>query len=167
MANRWRKMETMTDFIFWGSIITADCDFSHEIKRCLPLVRKPMTNPDSVLKIRNITLSAKVCLVKAMGSPVVMYECETWTIKKAEHQRIDASELWCWRTLQSPLEWKETKAASPKGNHSWIFIRRTDAEAAAPKLWPPDAKSWLTGKDPDAGKDWRQKKRVAEDEMVR
>ena len=86
-------METMTDFIFWGSIITADCDFSHEIKRCLPLVRKPMTNPDSVLKIRNITLSAKVCLVKAMGSPVVMYECETWTIKTAEHQRIDASEL--------------------------------------------------------------------------
>ena len=84
MANRWRKMETMTDFIFWGSIITADCDFSHEIKRCLPLVRKPMTNPDSVLKIRNITLSAKVCLVKAMGSPVVMYGCESWTVKKAE-----------------------------------------------------------------------------------
>ena len=89
MANRWRKMETMTDFIFWGSIITADCDFSHEIKRCLPLVRKPMTNPDSVLKIRGMILPTKICIVKAMVFPIVMYGCDSWTTKETERQRID------------------------------------------------------------------------------
>ena len=164
MGKQWKQWQTL---FYWAPKITVDSDCSHEIKRGLLLRRKAMTNPDSVLKGRDITLLTKVCMVKAMGSPVVMYECETWTIKKAEHQRIDASELWCWRTLQSPLEWKETKAASPKGNHSWIFIRRTDAEAAAPKLWPPDAKSWLTGKDPDAGKDGRrEEKGTPEDEML-
>ena len=92
-------METVTDFIFLGSKSTADGDFSHEIKKCLLLGRKAMTNLDSLLKIRDITLLTKVCLVKAMVFPVVMYGCESWTIKKAECWRTDASELWCWRRL--------------------------------------------------------------------
>ena len=92
-------METVTDFIFWDSKITADGDCSHEIKGCLLLGRKAMTNLDSFLKSRYITLPTKVHLVKAMFFPVVMYECETWTIRKAEHQRTDAFELWCWRRL--------------------------------------------------------------------
>ena len=90
-------METVTDFICLGSKITADGDCSHEIKRCLLLGRKVMTNLDSTLKSRDITLPTKVCLVKAMVFPVVMYGCETWTVKKAKHRRIDAFELWCWR----------------------------------------------------------------------
>ena len=92
-------METVTDFIFLGSKITADCDCSHEIKRCLLLERKVMANLGSILKSRDITLATKVRLVKAMVFPVVMYGCESWTVKKAEHQRIDAFELWCWRRL--------------------------------------------------------------------
>ena len=92
-------METVTDFIFLGSKITADGDCSHEIKRRLLLERKALTNLDSILKSRDITLPTKVCLVKAMVFPVVMYGCESWTIKKAEHWRIDAFELWCWRRL--------------------------------------------------------------------
>ena len=92
-------VETVSDFIFWGSKITADGDCSHEIKRRLLLGRKAMTNLDIVLKSRNITLPTKVRLVKAMVFPTVMYECESWTIKKAEHRRIDAFELWCWRRL--------------------------------------------------------------------
>ena len=92
-------VETVADFIFLGSKITADGDCSHEIKRCLLLGRKVMTNLDSILKSRDVTLPTKVCLVKAMVFPVVMYRCESWTIKKAEHQRIDAFELWCWRRL--------------------------------------------------------------------
>ena len=99
MANGWETMETVTDFIFLGSKITADGDFSLEIKRCLLLGRKVTTNLDSMLKRRDITLPTKVHLVKAMVLPVVMYGCESWTIKKAEHQRIDAFELWCWRRL--------------------------------------------------------------------
>ena len=97
MANRWETMETVTDFIFLGSKITADGDCSHEIKRHLLLGRKAMTNLDSVLKSTDITLLTKVHLVKAMVYPVVMYGCESWTRKKAERRRIDAFELWCWR----------------------------------------------------------------------
>ena len=93
------RVETVSDFIFLGSKITADGDCSHTIKRCLHLRRKVMTNLDSILKSRDITLSTKVHLVKAMVFLVVMYECESWTIKKAEHRRIDAFELWCWRRL--------------------------------------------------------------------
>ena len=99
MANRWETMETVTDFIFLGSKITVDSDCSHEIKRCLFLGRKAMTNLDSILKSRYITLPTKICLVKAMVFPVVMYGGESWTIKKVECQRIDAFELWCWRRL--------------------------------------------------------------------
>ena len=126
-----------------------------------------MTNLDSILKSRNITLPTKVCLVKAMVIPVVMDGCESWTIKKAERRRIDVFELWCWRKLfESRLDCKEIQPVNPKGNQSWIFTGRTDAEAETPKLWPPDEKSWLIGKDPDAGKDWRQEKGTTEDEMV-
>ena len=95
MVNRWGKIETVIDFIFLGLKITADGDCSHEIKRCLLLGRKVMTNLNSILKSRDITLPAKVQLVKAMVFPVVMYVCESWTLKKAEHQRIDAFELYC------------------------------------------------------------------------
>ena len=95
MANRWETMETVRDFIFLGSKITADGDCSHEIKRCLLLARKAMTNLDSILKSRDITLLTKVHLVKAMVFPVIMYGCESWTIKKAERRRIDAFEVWC------------------------------------------------------------------------
>ena len=99
MGNRWETVEAVSDFIFLGSKITADGDCSHEIKNRLLLGRKAMTNLDSILKSRDITLPTKVHLVKAMVFPVVMYGCESWTIKKAEHRRIDAFELWCWRRL--------------------------------------------------------------------
>ena len=102
-----------------------------------------------------------------MVFPVVMYGCESWTIKKAECRRIDAFQLWCWRRLLSPLDCKEIKPVNPKGNQPWIFIGRTDAETEAPILWPPDVKSRLIGKNPDAGKDWRQEEKgTTEDEMV-
>ena len=110
--------KTVADFIFLGSKITADGDCSHEIKRCLLLGRKVMTNLDSILKSRDITLPTNVCLVKPMVFPVVMYGCECWTIKKAECQRIDAFELWCWRrkTLERPLDCKEIQPVRPKGD---------------------------------------------------
>ena len=133
--------ETVAEFIFLGSKITADGDCSHEIKRSLLLRRKVMTNLDSILKSGDITLSTKVCLVKAMVFPVVMYGCESWAIKKTECQRIDAFELWCWRRLLSPLDCKEIQPVHPKGDQSWVFIGRTDVEAETPVLWPPDVKS--------------------------
>ena len=125
-------VKTVADFIFLGSKITADGDCSHEIKRRLLFERKVMTNPDSILKNEDITLPTNIHLIKASVFPVVMYGCESWTIKKAEHQRIDAFELWCWRRL-------------------WVIFGRTDVEAETPVLWPPDAKSSLIGKDSDAG----------------
>ena len=170
-------METGTDFLFLGSKITADGDSSHEIKRHLLLRRKAMTNLDSILKsitsptLRHllwvITLPTKVHLVKAMFFPVVMYGCESWTIKKAEHWRIDAFKLWCWRRLFRVPFCKEIKPVNSKGNQSWIFIGRTAANAETPVLWSPDMKKWLTGKDLDAGKDWRWgEKGTTEDEIV-
>ena len=109
-----KTMETVTGFILLDSKMTAD----GEIKRCLLLKRKSMMNLDSVLKSREITLPTKVCLVKAMVFPVVMYECESRTMRKAECRRIDAFELWCWRTLESPLDCKEIKPVNPKRNQS-------------------------------------------------
>ena len=99
-----------------------------------------MTNLDSILKSRDITLPTKVCLVKAMVFPVVIYGFESWTIKKAELQGIDGFELWCWRKLESPLDFKEIQPVHPEGDQSWVFIGRTDVEDETPVLWPPDAK---------------------------
>ena len=125
-----------------------------------------MTNLDSVLKIRYITLPINIHIVKVMVFPVVMYGCESCTIKKAEYQRIDAFELWYWRNLKSPLDSKEIKPVNTKGNQLWISIERTDAEAL-PIFWPPDVNNWLIGKDPDARKDWGQEEKVVtEDGMV-
>ena len=150
-------METVSDFIFLGSEITADGDCSHEIKRRLLLGRKVMMNLDSILKSRDITLPTKVRLVKAFSSGHVrMWELdceESWAPKN-----------WCFwtmvlgKTLEIPLDGKEIQSVHSKGNQSWIFIGRTNAEAETPILWPPDAKNWLIGNDPDAGKDWRQEK---------
>ena len=125
-------------------------------------------NLESIFKTRDVTLPTKVNIVKAMVFPVVMYGCERWTIKEGW-----VPKNWCFqtvgleKTLESPLDCKELQPVNPTGNQPWIFIRRTDAEVEAPILWPPDAKSWLTGKDPDTGKDWgHEEKRVTEDEMV-
>ena len=131
----------MTDFLLLSSKITVDCDCSHKIKRWLFLERKAMTKLDGMLKSRDITLLTKVYIVKAMVFPVVINRYETWTIKNTEQQRIDAFELWCWRRLESPLDSKENKPVNSKGNQPRIFIGRTDGEANAPVLWPPDAKS--------------------------
>ena len=143
-------MEAMTDFIFLGSKITAHSDCSHEIKRHLLLGRKAMTNLDSVLKSRNITLLTKVHIIKAIFFPVAMYRCESWTIKKAEHQRTDAFELWCWRRL---LRVPQTARRSNQSVLKEINPEYSlDAEAKAPILWPPDGNSQLIGKASDAGK---------------
>ena len=113
-----------------------------------------MTNLNSILKSRDISLPTKVHLVKAMIFPVVMYVCESWTIKKTERRRIDAFKVWCWRRLlKSPLDCKEIQPVHPKGDQSWVFIGRTDTEAETPILWSPDSKNQLIRKDPDAGKD--------------
>ena len=153
MANRWGNNGNSEKLYFGG----LQNHSSHEIKRPLLLERKAMTNLDSILKSRGITLPTKVHLVKAMVFSVVMYGCESWTIKKAEHWRIYAFELWCWRRLESPLDCKEIQPVHPKGNQSWIFIGRTEGET--PKLWPPDVRNWLIRKDPDAGKYWRQEEK--------
>ena len=148
-------METVTDFIFLGSKITVD-------GACI-LVRKVMTNLVSILKSRDITLLTKVYIVKAMVFPVVIHGCESCIIKKVEHWRIDAFELWCWRRLLRG----EIKPVSTKGNQPWIFMGRYDTGAEAPILWPPDAKSQLIGKDPGTGKDWGEgDSGVTEDEMA-
>ena len=146
-------MKTMTDFIFLGSKITMDSDCNHEIKICLLLGRKAMTNLDSIFKSRGITLPTKVHLVKAM-----VFSCgHVWMWE------LDCKEGWApkngcfWtvvleKTLESPLDCNEIQPVHPKRNQFWIFIGRTDVEAEIPILWAPDAKNWLIGKDPDAGK---------------
>ena len=131
--------ETVANFIFGGSKITADSDCSHEIKRCLLLGRKVMTNLDSILKSRDITLPTKLHLVKAMVFPVVMYGCESWTVKKAEHRKIDAFELWCWRRV--PWTARRSNQSILKGDQSWVFIGRPNVEAETPILWLPHAKT--------------------------
>ena len=163
MANRWR-----TNGQCGGSKITAYGDCSHGIKRRLLLGRKVMTNLDSILKSRDITLPTKVHLVKAMVFPVVMYGCESWTVKKAERRKN-----WCFwtvvleKTLESPLDCKEIQPVHPKGVQSWMFIGGTDAEAETPIFLPPHGKSWIIGKDPDAGRDWGQEEKgTTEDEMA-
>ena len=168
MANRWGNSGNSGRLNFGGSKITADGDCSHEIKRHLLLGKKVMTNLDSILKSRDVTLPTKVHLVKVNGftsSHVWMWELnykESWARKN-----------WCFwtvvleKTLESPLDCKEIQPVHPKGNHSWIFIGRTDAEAETPIIWPPDAKNWLIWKDPDTENDWRwEQKGMTEDEMV-
>ena len=112
-----------------------------KFKDAYSLKEKFMTNLDSILKSRDMTLPEKVHLVKAMVFPVVMYGCESWTIKKAEHRRIDAFELWYWRRLESPLDCKEIQPVHSEGDQPWVFIGKTDAEAETPIVWPPDVKS--------------------------
>ena len=159
--------ETVTGFIFIGSKITADGDFSHEIKRCLLLGRKAINNPDSILKSRDITLLTKARLVKAM----FFSSSHTW-MWELDHKEGWVPKNWCFWTvvlekiLENPLDCKEIQPVHPK-DQSWIFIGRTDAEAEAPILWPPDVKNWFIRKDPDAGKHWRQEeKQTTEDETV-
>ena len=158
MGKRWKQWETL----FWGTpkllqIVSA----AMKLKDAYSLGKKAMTNLDSILKSRDITLPTKIRVVKPMAFPVVMYGFESWTLtKKSEHRRIDAFELWCWRRFLRVL-WmaKEIKPVNTKGNQSRVFIGRTDAEAEAPILWPPDEKNWLIGKHPDAGKDWSREEK--------
>ena len=168
MANRWGYSGNSERFIFLGSKITADGDCSHEIKRCLLLGRKVKTSLDSILKSRDITLLTKVHIAKAM----VFFHSHVW-LSELDHKESWAPKNWCFWTvllekaLENPLDCKKIQPVHPKGNQSWLFTGRTDAEAEAPSLWPPDAKSWLIWKDPDAGKDWRQEEKgTTEDEMV-
>ena len=165
MGKQWKQWLTL---FFWGSQVTADGDCSREIKRCLFLGGKVMTNLDSILKSRDITFVNKGPSSQGYGfssSHVWMWELdceESWALKN-----------WCFwtvvleKTLESPLDFKEIQPVHPKGDQSWVFIGRTDVEAETPILWPPDAKSWLIWKDPNAGKDWRwEKKGMTENDMV-
>ena len=134
--------ERVSDFILGGSKITADGDCSHEIKRRLLLGRKVMTNLESIFKSRDITLPTKVHLVKAMVFPVVMYGCESWTVKKAECQRMDAFDpVVLEKTLERPLDCKEIQPIHSEGDQPWDFFGRNDAKAETPVLWPPHVKS--------------------------
>ena len=164
MANRWGDSGNSDRLYLFG--LQNHC--SHEIKRGLLLGRKVMTNLDRILKSKDITLPTKVHLVKAMVFPVVTYWCESWTIRKAEHQRTDVFELCCWKgLLRVPWTARRSNQSIHKRNQPWIFIGRTDAEAETPILWPPDAKNWFIWKEPDAGKDWRrEEKGTTEDEVV-
>ena len=147
MGKQWKQWQTL----FWGAPKSLQM-VTEAMKLKDTCSLKVKLWPTYILKSRDITLPAKVCLVKTMVFPVVMYGCESWTIKKAEHQRTDAFELVLEKTLASPLDCKEIKPINPKGNQSWIFIGRTDAESETPIRWPPDAKTWLIWKDPDAGR---------------
>ena len=166
MLNRWVKSGNSDRCYFlWLQNHWEQC-CSHKIERYLLLGRKAMTNLDSILKSRDITLLTKVHIVRAMAFPIVMYRTESWTIKKAVPPKD-----WCFqfvleKTLESPLDSKELKPVKPKENQPWMFFGRTDAEAPIP--WLLDVKSRLIGKDTDAGKDWRQEEKgEIEDEVVR
>ena len=161
MGKQWKQW----DIIFLGSKITAVGDFSHEIKRCFLLGRKAMTSLDSILESIDITLPAKVHLVKAMFFPVIMYRCEIWTIKKAEHQRIDAFELWCWRRLlKVPWAGRRSnqsilKEISPEYSLEGLMLKHQYLGHLIPRTDSLE--------DPDAGKDWRQEEKgTKEDEIL-
>ena len=168
MTNGWGNNETVADFIFLGSKITADSDCNHETKRRFLLGKEAMTNLDSILKAETLVCQPIRPVLSHYGfssGHEWMWELdykESWVLKN-----------WCFwtvvleKTLESSLDCKEIQPVHPKGNQSWIFIERTDAEAETPVLWPPDGKNWLMGKDPDAWKDWRQEEKgMTEDEMV-
>ena len=160
MEKKWK----LTRLLSWAPKSLWTVTAAMKLKDPCSLEEK--TNLDSIFKGRDITLPTKVCIAKSMIFPVVMYRCESCTINK----KAWALKNWCLRTvvlektLESPLDNKEIKPVNPKGNQSWIFIGRTDAKAEASILWPPDLKSQLIGKDPNAQKDWRQEKRTTEDE---
>ena len=161
-------VETVSDFILGGSKITAGGDCSREIKRCLLLRRKVVTNLDGIFKSWDITLPTKVCLVKAIVFPVVML----W-MWELDYEESWAPKNWCFwtmvleKSLERPLDCKEIQPVCPEGHQSWVFIGRTDAEAETPILWPPHAKRWFIGKDPDAGRNWgKEEKGTKEDEMT-
>ena len=162
-------METVTEFIFLGSKITADRDCSPDIKRCLLHGRKAVTNLDSVLKSRDITLPKSVCIVKAMFFPAMFFLYMVFYVQmwELDHKEGWALKNWCFcpvvleKTLESPLDCREIQPVHPKWRQSWKVIGRTDAKAEAPILWPPDAKRWLIGRDPDAEKDWEQEEKRA------
>ena len=181
MRKQWKQWQ---DFMFLGSKITADGDCSHEITRGLLLGRKVMTNLDSIFKSRDITLPTKVRLVKVMVFPVVMYGCESWTIRKNQYHIVKlkiknknkkknikkkkeswAPKNWCFwtvvleKTLEGPLDCKEIQPVHSEGDQPWDFFGGNDAEAETPVLWPPHVKSWLSGKDSDAGRDWGQEEK--------
>ena len=163
MGKQWKQCQTL---FLGGSKITADGDFRHGIKRCLLLGRKVMTNVGSILKSRHCFASKSPSSQShgCSNGHVWMWELdyrESWVLKN-----------WCFwtvvlvKTLENPLDSKDIQPVHPKGNKSWVFIGRTDAEAENPILWPPDVNSWLIWKEPDAGKDWRQQKETTEDEMI-
>ena len=161
-------LETVSDFIFLGSKFTANDDWNHDVKRCLLLGRKVMTNLDSILKSRRHYFVNKGLSRQGYGfssGHVWMLELdykESWVLKNCCFWTVVLE-----KTLESPLDCKEIQPVHPKGDQSWIFIGRTDVEVETPILWPPDVKSWLIGKDPDAGKDWGQEEKgTTEDEMA-
>ena len=167
----WQKdgetMETLTDFIFLGSKITVNSDCSHEIETLAPW-KDSYDQPRQYIKNQKHYFADKDLSSQSYGFSI----CHVW-IWELDHKESWAPKNWCFwtvvleKTLESPLDCKEIKPVHPEGNESWIFTGRTDAEAEAPVLWPPNVKNWLIGKDPDAGKDWRQEeKRTTEDEMV-
>ena len=153
---------------FWGPKITADGDHSHEIKRSLLFGMKVMTNLDSIFKNRDITLPTKICLFTAMVFPVVMYGCESWTIRKAQHWRIDSFEPRCWRRLlRVPWTARRSNQSILKKISPEQMFRKDWCWSWNSNTWPSGSKKWLIGKYPDAGKDWRQEEKgMTEDEMV-
>ena len=168
MGNRWGEVEILSDFIFWGSKITADGDCSHEIKRCLLLGRKAMTNLDNIIKKQKHYFANKGLSIQGYG----FSSGHVWMLE-LDYKESCAPKNWCFWTvilekiLESPLECKEIQLVHPGGDQSWVFIGRAGFEAETPIFWPPDAKSWLVWKDPDAGKDWGQEEKgMTEDEMV-
>ena len=160
-------MERVADFIFLSSKITADGDYSHEIKRHLLLGRKVMTNTDSILKSRDITLPTK-----SVWSRLWFFQWSCMDVRVGLWRKLRPKN-WCFwtvvleKTFESPLDCKEIQPVYPKGDQSWVFVGRTDTEAETPIFWPLRAKSWLIGKDPDAGRDWGQEEKgTTEDQMA-
>ena len=159
MSKQWKQWDTLFIYLFLVSKITADSDCSYEIKRHLLLWRKAMTKPRQHIKQQSHYFANKGPSSQSYGFLIVMYGCESWTIKKAACRRIDAFELWCWRTLESPLDCNVIKPVNLKGSQPWILIQRTDTKTEALTFWSPDVNSWLSCKVPDAWKDWRQEEK--------